>query len=315
MKAVVTGGAGFVGSHLTRRLLSEGWDVLVLDNLSSGYRTNVPQEARFKWLDLSNDDAGAQLPKEKFDVIFHLASRVGQETSFQEPLYDLRSNIFPTMTLLKWAMDQKIQQVIFASSVNVYGTPIKFPITEDTAIDLPSPYAVGKYSSEALCRIYANFGVNFTCLRLFNIYGPGQDMENLLQGMASIYMTYVARKEPILVRGSLDRFRDFVFVTDAVDAFYRCANERAYGKTYNVCTGKKTYVQDLLNLIIKEFGYDPQTYPIIQGEPTRRDQFGFYGEPTLINTDLGWEPKININQGIKEMVHDFRNRIDSGRLF
>ncbi len=309
MKAIVTGGAGFIGSHLTRRLLNEGWEILVLDNLSSGYRTNVPEEARFQWVDLSSENVKEQLPKEKFDVIFHLASHVGQETSFENPLHDLKSNIFPTISLLNWAIEHKVKQIIFASSVNLYGNPNQEPITEEAAIDLPSPYAVGKFASEALCKIYSNFGIQSTCLRLFNVYGPGQDMENLLQGMASIYMAYVAKNEPILVRGSIERFRDLVFVTDVADAFYRSVNTKAYGKIYNVCTGKKTYVKDLLEMIIKAMGFDPAEYPIIQGSPTRQDQFGFVGDPSLIMNELGWSSKIKIENGIKEMAEDFLMRV------
>jgi UDP-glucose 4-epimerase len=309
MKAIVTGGAGFIGSNLTRRLLSEGWDVLVLDNLSSGYRINVPDGARFQWLDLSQEDVLVRLPKENFDVIFHLASHVGQESSFEQPLHDLKANIFPTMTLLNWAMEQKVKQIVFASSVNVYGNSAQMPITDSTKIDLPSPYAVGKFASESLLKIYANFGLNYTSLRLFNIYGPGQDMENLLQGMASVYMTYVAKNEPILVRGSLERFRDLVFVEDAVDAFYRCVSEKAYDKTYNICTGKKTYVRDLIHHIIKAFGHDPVLYPIVSGEPTRQDQFGFFGDPSPIKNDLGWVPRVEVAEGIMRMARDFQMRI------
>jgi len=308
MKAIVTGGAGFIGSHLTRRLLKEGWDVLVLDNLSSGHRTNIPDGARFQWIDLAQEDVAVQLPKECFDVIFHLASHVGQESSFEQPLHDLKSNIFPTVSLLSWAIERGVRQIIFASSVNLYGNPVRVPVDESAAISLPSPYAVGKFASEALCQIYANFGVTYTCLRLFNIYGPGQDMENLMQGMASIYMAYVAKNEPILVRGSLERFRDFVFVTDAADAFYRCVSERAYGKTYNLCTGEKTYVRDLLNMIIKAFGHDPESYPIVVGNPTRQDQFGFFGNPSLICKELDWTPKVGIREGILKMAEDFRAR-------
>lgn len=309
MKAIVTGGAGFIGSHLTRKLLNEGWDVLVLDNLSSGYRTNVPEGARFKWIDLSNENIKEQLPNEKFDVIFHLASHVGQETSFENPIHDLKTNIFPTISLLNWAIEQQVKQIIFASSVNLYGNPDQEPITEKARIDLPSPYAVGKFASEALFKIYSNFGVQYTCLRLFNIYGPGQDMENLLQGMASIYMAYVAKNEPILVRGSFERYRDFVFVSDAADAFYRSVNTKAYGKIYNVCTGKKTHVKELLEMIIKAMGFDPNTYPIVQGKPTRQDQFGFVGDPSLIENELGWSSKIKIEDGIKEMAEDFLLRV------
>jgi len=303
MKAIVTGGAGFIGSHLTRRLLKEGWSVLVVDNLSSGYLHNIPEGAEFKWMDLTQENSVLGLPREGVEVVFHLASHVGQETSFENPLLDLKANALATMILLKWCLEHKVKQFIFASSVNVYGNAQQMPITENTPIDPPSPYAVGKIASEYLCRIYQNLGLNSTCLRLFNIYGPGQDLSNLKQGMASIYMAYVARREPILVRGSQERFRDFVFVEDAVEAFYRCMNEKAYGQVYNVAAGRKILVSELLRIIIKAFGHDPEKYPIISGDPTPQDQFGFYGEATRLKQDLGWEPRVKLEGGIPLMAN------------
>lgn len=302
MKAIVTGGAGMLGAHLSRRLLKEGWQVHVVDNLSSGYRHNVPSRATFQWMDLSDDDAMYQLPDDGFDAIFHLASHVGQELSFDQPVYDIKANILPTMSLLKWAMEHGNPQIVFASSVNVYGNVETFPVTEDHPIDLPSPYAVGKHASESLLRIYEKFGVKSTVLRLFNVYGPGQDLSNLMQGMASIYMAYVLRNEPIFVRGSLDRFRDLTYVTDVADAFCRCVNPNAHGKVYNVCSGRKTVVRDLIHLIIKSFGHDPAAYPIQHGEPTRQDQFGFYGDPFRFRDDLGWESTITLEEGIGRMA-------------
>ena len=147
-----------------------------------------------------------------------------------------------------------------------------------------------------------DFGVNATVLRLFNVYGPRQDMRNLLQGMASIYMAYVARKEPVFIRGSRDRFRDFSYVEDVADAFYRCLNENAYGKTFNIASGQKTYVWQLIEMIIKAFGQDPTTYPIKYGEPTTNDQFGFYGDSSLIRSQLGWAPRVGLEGGITKMA-------------
>lgn len=302
MKAIVTGGAGFIGSHLTRRLLKEGWSVLVLDNLSSGFAHNVMPKAEFKWMDLTQEDSASELPKEGVDVVFHLASHVGQELSFERPLFDLKANALSTMLLLKWCLEHKVKQFIFASSMNVYGNPSEIPVTEATPVNPPSPYAVGKISSEYLCRIYQNFGLNTTCLRLFNVYGPGQDMQNMKQGMVSIFMSFVAKSEPILVRGSKDRFRDFISVHDVVEAFYRCVDKRAYGKIYNVATRCKTHVWELLNEIIKSFGYDPSQYPITYGDPTPQDQFGLYGDSSLLQKDLGWKPLVKLEDGISEMA-------------
>jgi UDP-glucose 4-epimerase len=302
MRAIVTGGAGFIGSHLCRRLLKEGWSVLAVDNLSSGRARNLPPDCEFKWLDLADEDARTVLPKNGVDVVFHLASHVGQELSFERPLFDLKANAFSTMILLKWCLEHSVKQLIFASSMNVYGDPPSLPVTEATPVQPPSPYAVGKIASEYLCNIYQEFGLNTTSLRLFNVYGPGQDMLNMKQGMVSIYMTYIARNEPVLVRGSKDRFRDFISVHDVVDAFYRCVDERAYGKVYNVSTGKKTHVWELLNKTIAAFGYDPKKYPVTFGEPTPRDQFGLYGESIRLQNDLGWRPTVSLDDGLAEMV-------------
>lgn len=302
MRALVTGGAGFIGAHLCRRLLNEGWLVHVVDNLSSGHTRNLPEGVNFKWLDLADEDAALELPKDGVDVVFHLASHVGQELSFERPLFDFKANACSTITLLKWCEEKQVKQLIFASSMNVYGDPPYLPVTENTMVQPPSPYAVGKIASEYLCRVYQAFGVNSTSLRLFNVYGPLQDMRNMKQGMVSIFMAYVARNEPILVRGSKDRFRDFIFVHDVVNAFMRCVDDRAYGKIYNVATGKKTHVWELLNGIVTAFGHDPQEYPISYDEPTPRDQFGVFGDSSLIQEDLGWMPTVALNDGLREMA-------------
>ena len=304
MKAMVTGGAGFIGSQLVAYLCDQGWDVLVVDNLSSGRREGVPKSARFLWLDLTRDDAILELPDEPFDIVFHLASHVGQEISFDHPIYDFKANGQSTVSLLKWCKKTNTTRFIFASSMNIYGEPEFLPVTEAEKIKPPSPYAVGKISSEYLCLIYQNFGINSTCLRLFNVYGPGQDFDNLAQGMLRIYMSYVAKGEPILVRGSTERFRDFVYVSDVVEAFYLCAiNDVSIGKIYNIATGVKTTVSEAINKIAFAFGYSSdKDYPVIIADPTRQDQFGIYGDSTLIQKELNWRPKINLDQGLKMMV-------------
>jgi UDP-glucose 4-epimerase len=313
--AIVTGGAGFIGSHLARRLRDEGWAVRVVDNLMSGYRSNIPEGVTFQWLDLTRDDAVLELPQEPVDVVFHLASHVGQELSFDHPLYDFKANGQSTVTLLNWCKRTGTKRLVFASSMNVYGEPDNLPVTEAAAIKPPSPYAVGKISSEYLCSIYQHFGIDTTCLRLFNVYGPYQDMSNLMQGMISIYMNYVARGEPILVKGAMERFRDFVYVTDVADAFYRCGvSEKAVGKIYNVATGRKTFVREVLDGIIKAFGHDPADYPVIQGEPTRRDQFGIFGSSQKIRDELGWEPSVDLERGLAEMASWARAQRDAGRF-
>lgn len=302
MKAIVTGGAGFIGSHLTSRLLTEGWEVLVVDNLSSGHERNIPAGAAFIWMDLTSEDSLAFLPTSGIDAVFHLASHVGQELSFENPIYDFKANALSTMLLLKWCIVANVKKFIFASTMNIYGDPKVLPVDESMEINPPSPYSVGKISSEYLCRIYQGFGIDTTCLRLFNVYGPMQDMMNMKQGMVSIFMSYVAKNVPIHVRGSKDRFRDFIYIDDVVDAFMHSLDIRASGKVYNVCTGIKTHVWELLDGIVEAFGKPAGTYPITFGEGTPKDQFGVYGNNYLLTNDLGWQPKTSLKDGLKLMA-------------
>lgn len=302
MRAVVTGGAGFIGGHLCRRLLADSWEVVAVDDLSSGSHRNVPEGAELIEADLSEEATGELLPPE-VDVVFHLASHVGQELSFERPVYDLRANAIGTGVVLEWMRRTGVGKLVFASTMNVYGDPPHELVTEKTPLRPPSPYAVGKIASELMCQVYEEFGIRSTSLRLFNVYGPMQDMQNMKQGMLSIFMAYVAKGEPILVRGPGDRFRDFIWVEDVVDAFARCAAEPGTdGRVYNVSTGRKTLVRELLREITSAFGYDPNEYPITYGDPTPRDQFGLYGDSTALRTDAGWRPATTLEEGIPKMA-------------
>lgn len=303
MRAVVTGGAGFIGAHLVRRLLDDGYEVLAVDNLSSGNRANVPEDAEFRWVDLTDESAVQRLGDRGADIVFHLASHVGQELSFELPLYDVKANLLSTTILLDWCLRHDVPRVVFASTMNVYGDPLdpQRPVSEDDGVRPPSPYAVGKIGSEHLLDVYAPFGVTGTSLRLFNVYGPLQDMANLKQGMVSIFMSYVAKGEPVEVRGSGERFRDFVYVDDVVEAFVRCAQDDAAGGVFNVCSGRATKVTELLNGIVQAFGHDPAEYPITYGEGTPRDQFGISGDPAKLRA-LGWEPRVALEDGLARMA-------------
>lgn len=302
MHAIVTGGAGFIGFHLANKLLSLGWEVTVYDNLSSGKLENVPTGAKFVYADLTDQGCISLMPKNKVDVVFHLASHVGQELSFERPLHDLRANTNSTIILLNWCLQNNVKRFVFASTMNLYGTPSNEFVTEDTPADPPSPYAVGKLTSEYLCKVYEGFGINSTCLRLFNVYGPGQDFSNMKQGMVSIFMSYVLSDQKLLIRGSKDRFRDFIYVGDVVNAFIAALDQKAHGKIYNVSTGIKTYVWQIVDQITKAFGHTLETYPIEYLEGTPKDQFGIYGDSSALQNDLDWKPLIGIAEGISIMA-------------
>ena len=302
MRAIVTGGAGFIGCHLAERLVAEGHEVLVLDNLSSGFLHNVPKGARMCWADLSHEDGCKRIPWDGADAIFHLASHVGQELSFERSGYDFRTNGLATMFLLEWARKHVVPTFVFASSMNLYGhSKVEF-VDETMPVDPPSPYAVGKLASENLLTIENRVsGMKAVSLRLFNIYGPRQDMQNMKQGMVSIFSEFVARNEPVGVRGPGERFRDFVYVDDAVDAFVRSLDAPDGHSVYNVATGKKTTVRELVSAIVASYGHDPETYPVTFGDPTPQDQFGLYGDASKINAELGWKAGTSLADGLAVM--------------
>lgn len=302
MRALVTGGAGFIGSHLSRRLIKEGWGVHIVDNLSTGFESNVPEDAEFTLLDISKYDFIKYLPKDKFDAVFHLAAQSSGEASFDDPIYDLMTNCTSTLMLLEWCFRNKIGSFIYASSMSVYGEQKKQPVKEDSFCNPNSFYGVGKLASEGYINIYAKMGLNTTILRLFNVYGPNQNMDNLRQGMVSIYMAYIANDEEILVKGSKNRFRDLIYIDDVIDIFIKCINNRAtYGKCYNVATGKKTFVHELLDAELKTFGYEPGKYPVRFEGSTPGDIMGIVADIAAINEATGWKPRIPLPLGLKKM--------------
>ncbi len=302
-RILVTGGAGFIGSHLARRCIADGHRVTVLDNLATGYMSNVPDEADLIGADLSDPDTFAQLPKRGFDVVMHLAAQSSGEVSQENPDLDLKVNTLGTLMLLKWCMQNQVKRFLYASSMAVYGNPAGLPVHEtDPCLPL-SFYGISKVASEHYIRHYAGEGLDTTVFRMFSVYGPGQNMENLKQGMVSIFLAYLSKNEEILIKGDRNRFRDYIYIDDVVDAWCRAIdNPASFGKIYNLATGKKTHVHELVDAEIRLFGRDPATYAVRYQGSTPSDQFGLYADISAIQKDLGWSPKIHLEEGLKSMI-------------
>ncbi|MDA1001595.1 MAG: NAD-dependent epimerase/dehydratase family protein, partial [bacterium] len=176
----------------------------------------------------------------------------------------------------------------------------------------PAPvsfYGVSKAAAETCVRHFGLQGGDFTIFRMFNIYGPGQNLENLRQGMASIYLAYLLRGEPILVKGSLDRYRDFLYIDDVVNAWLAAwRSPRAAGKTYNLGSGEKTTVRSLLNAMLAADGKSQDEYPVVQAEGTPGDLIGNYADISAIRQDLEWSPGVDLQEGLKRMIEWARSQ-------
>jgi len=299
IKVLVTGGAGFIGSKLSERLINKGYEVYIIDNLSTGKIKNLPQGCHFIEKDLSNDNINNLLPT-NIKYVFHFAAQSSGEISFDNPEYDLKCNVLSTLKLLKWSRDNKVKRFVFASSMNVYGDTDKNPIIETEKPNPKSFYGVGKYSSEQYIKIYSNLGVNSTILRFFNIYGPGQNLDNLKQGMISIYLAYIINNKKLLIKGSLERFRDFVYIDDAIEACLKSIEEKTLFSLYNICSGKKTTINELIKIILKIFKKENYSFEVTEGTPF--DQFGIYGNPKFTEINLHWKVKTKLEEGIKNMI-------------
>lgn len=279
---------------------------MVVDNLVTGARENVPPGAEFIEASVSDPDAYGRLPSEGVEAVFHLGAQSSGEVSHQDPLRDFEFNAMGTMMLLQWCGRKGIERFLHASSMAVYG-PSEAPLREEQSLRPHSYYAASKQAAEAYVNLYGNLGGRTTILRMFNVYGPGQNLSNLQQGMISIYMAYLLRGEPILVKGTFDRYRDQVFVEDVVDVWLSSLEEPlSYGKTYNVGTGRKATVREVVDGLIRAFGYED--YPVVRAEGTPGDIKGSVADISAVRRDLGWEPKVELEEGLRRMAAWARRR-------
>lgn len=297
---LVTGAAGFIGSAVARKLIELGNEVITVDNLSTGYKDAIPKKVVFIKGDCQDVSVIDKVNSSKLEAIIHIAGQSSGEISFDDPVYDLQTNAQSTLLLLKLAQKIGCKKFVYASSMSVYGEQPDRPTAED-AITLPkSFYAVGKIASENYLRIFSQFGITATSLRLFNVYGPGQNMENLRQGMVSIFLAQAITQKHIHVKGSKDRYRDLVYIEDVVDAFLRSLDrdDNEYN-VFNVATGIKTTVEKLIFKICQYLPFKPT---IEYSGSTPGDQFGIYGDSIKMLRVLGWKARYSLDDGLSNMV-------------
>ena len=306
MRILVTGGAGFVASHISESYLKEGHQVAIVDDLSRGKEENIPQGAHFYQLDILDPQLEEVFSREKPEVVNHHAAQIDVRKSLTDPTFDAKINILGTLSLLRWAQRYGTRQVIFASSGGtIYGEEGTFPLLEDVPPRPKSPYGLSKYVGECYLELYrALFGLDSVILRYSNVYGPRQDPMGEA-GVVAIFCQNILEGKPVMVFGDGTQTRDYVFVSDVVEANLLALKAKG-SHVLNIATQMEASVNELIHLL-EDFSTQPfprNDAPARPGELQRNCLAISRAQATL-----GWRPKVGLQEGLKETFRWFQQAL------
>ena len=298
-KVLVTGGAGFIGSHLVNGLLDNGYSVAVVDDLSSGQLRNLDHRATFYHAPINDQRVKQIIQREGPEIIFHLAAQSSVRQSTLDPVADADSNVLGTIRLLDAAASEGVEKIVFSSTGGaIYGNPDTIPCDEDTPVNPLTPYALSKYVSELYLELfYRTYGLQYTILRYANVYGPGQD-PNGEAGVIAIFAGLMLRGRSPNIYGDGLQERDFVYVSDIVEANL-AAMYRGDGRIYNISTGEPVTINRIYSLLQEstQFRQEPVYRPRRAGEVLK-----IALDHSRATRELGWEPKISLEEGLGHSV-------------
>lgn len=306
MRTLVTGGAGFIGSHLVDALIGEGHSVAVLDNLSSGRADNLKHQPSVELVEGDVRDEGVEGIVDKLapEVIFHLAAQIDVRKSVEDPIADARVNILATINLAEAARKAGVRKIVHTSSGgSIYGTPDTFPVDESFPVDPHSPYAVSKLAGEQYLGTFRHlYGIQASYIAPANVYGPRQNPHGEA-GVVAIFSENLLRGNPTKIFGGGTNTRDYVYVGDVARAFVLAAGERGDGTRFNIGTSVETTDRDLHSLVAKHADAPdtPEDFPPRLGD-VPRSALSYRRAQEV----LGWEPEVTLNEGVARTVDFFR---------
>lgn len=316
-KILVTGGAGFIGAHLTNDLITKGHEVLVVDLMRT--QGGIPfknHKCKFIKGDIANKKVIEKIKNWKPKIIYHLAAQSAVETAYDNPKSDILTNTYGTYLLCNLAREIKVERFIYTSTVAIYGNNPKKGINENSNPNPESLYGISKLTGEMFVKqILYSSKVKTFIFRLFNTYGPGENLKNLKKGMVSIYSSYVWQEKPVLVKGSLNRFRDFVYIKDCVSILIKSSTIKLKKKNevFNLSFGENYTVKLLLKNIFLAAEVR-KNYPIKISQGTRDDSFGFHTSSKKIKKNFKFTPNYNLKKGLKEYFKWIKSIPKNGNL-
>ena len=305
MKILVTGGAGFIGSHVADAYIERGHTVHILDDLSGGREENLPEDAAFHQLDIRSDEAAELIRKERYDVICHHAAQMDVRKSVADPSFDADVNIRGFLNLMEAGREAGLKKVVFASTGGaIYGEPEYVPQDEEHILQPLSPYGITKLTTEKYLFFYkAQYGIENVVLRYANIYGPRQNPYGEA-GVVAIFTERMLDGKQAVINGDGKQTRDYVFVKDVVKANVMALDYDA-SDIFNIGTARETSVNELFRLIRDEIDESiPEKH--VEGKPgeQRRSVLSYDHSREV----LGWEPTVDLESGLKQTVNWFRER-------
>lgn len=305
-KALVTGGVGFIGSHITDSLVEKDYDVVVVDNLSTGSIENLNTEAVFYEADICGPGLRDIFKKEKPEFILHQAAQVNVRKSVSDPKFDASINILGSINLLECCREFNVKKVIYASSGGaVYGEPQRLPVDEKHPIKPLCPYGASKYSVENYLHIYQkNFNLDYVILRYSNVYGPRQDPFGEA-GVVAIFTERLLKDKNPVIFGDGNQTRDFVYVRDVADVNLMALEKETLSKEFNIGTGLETSVNDIYRGLN---GITESKASVVHADPVLGEVREICLDIQRVQKELGWRPQTNLDDGLKETVEWFKEK-------
>ena len=304
-KILVTGGCGFIGSHVVDAFLAQGYEVIVVDNLSTGSLKNLNPKAKFYEVDIRSAELADVFELERPDFVDHHAAQMDVRLSVAKPCYDADVNIVGTLNLLECAVRFDVKKFIFISSGGaVYGEPEYLPCDEVHPVRPLCPYGVSKHAIEHYLYLYKeNHGLDYTVFRYANVYGPRQDPHGEA-GVVAIFTAQMLRGDQVTINGSGEQVRDFVYVEDCVAANL-LAIENGSVEIYNLGAGVGTSVNELFHTLAEITGYEREPY---YGPAKLGETFRIYLTAEKARQALGWEPAVALDEGLRRTVAYFSQK-------